>query len=201
MFTLNRVLGWFIGTWLALAIVVNALAVIYLLTEAPNVLGGWRGVARLYSPFHPITYFIELLLISPALGAYVWLGQRRNRVPDTQGLISGRDPGGFTFRQWMASRTSIVTLGGLLATAVPSFLVAAFVYGAFVRVEQPGLQYRIFSGIVWAIGWFWLDLVERDSHGSVYPVLITIWVAIWSAVFLTVRYIQYRMDLRRPLED
>ena len=198
---MNRVLGWFIFVWVALAIMVNAAALTHLFANAHSVLAGWHDVAHLYSPFHPITYFIELLLISPALGAYLWLGRRKRQVLEAPRPVSAHDSPGLSFPQWLTSRTTIVTLSGLLATAVPSFLVATFVYGAFVRVEQPGLQYRIFSGIVWAIGWFWLDLAERDGHGSIYPVLIPIWVAIWSIVLLTVRYIQYRMYLRRPLED
>lgn len=56
MSLMDRALLWFVRIWVGVAI---------------------DRVADLYSPFNLINWLMEVVLISPALGAYAWLEQRR----------------------------------------------------------------------------------------------------------------------------
>jgi hypothetical protein len=73
----DRTLSWFVRVWVAIAIAVNVVAVAGLLTGAHGSWAGWQRVADVYSPFNPINWLMEVVLLSPALGSYVWLQRRR----------------------------------------------------------------------------------------------------------------------------
>lgn len=77
---MDKALTWFIGIWIAFAAVLNLVAIAGLFLGADNFWHGWLRVSEIYSPFNVINYAMEVALISPAIGAYIWLERRRKRV-------------------------------------------------------------------------------------------------------------------------
>ena len=76
---MNRALSWFIKIWVAFAILVNVFSMI------SSFIGNsfWEGLGRIadtYSPFNVINFVMEIILFSPAIGAYLWLEHRRKKV-------------------------------------------------------------------------------------------------------------------------
>lgn len=80
---MDKALTWFIRIWVALAILVNVIAIAGFIMGAPTIGEGWARVQDIYSPFNVINYILELVLVSPALGAYFWRERRRKKVPPT----------------------------------------------------------------------------------------------------------------------
>lgn len=80
---MDRSLTWFIWVWIAFAIAVNlaALAGIVLMVTGDDFWSAWQWLAETYSPFNVITYVMELVLLSPAIGAYVLRERRRAKHP------------------------------------------------------------------------------------------------------------------------
>lgn len=77
---MDKVLTWFIRIWIGLAVLVNVISIIGLFIGADNFWHGWQRVGDTYSPFNVINYVMEILLLSPAIGAYFWLERRRKKV-------------------------------------------------------------------------------------------------------------------------
>ena len=75
--TMDRALTWFIRVWVALAIAVNVLAIIGFVTSSETGWQAWQKIIDTYSPFNVINYALELVLLSPAIGAYIWRERRR----------------------------------------------------------------------------------------------------------------------------
>jgi hypothetical protein len=80
---MDRSLTWFIRVWIAFAITVNLAAVagIVLVVTGEDFWSAWQWIAETYSPFNLITYVMELVLLLPAIGAYVLRERRRARHP------------------------------------------------------------------------------------------------------------------------
>lgn len=80
---MDRSLTWFIWVWIAFAIAVNlaAFAGIVLVVTGDDIRSAWQWLAETYSPFNVITYVMELLLLLPAIGAYVLRERRRAKHP------------------------------------------------------------------------------------------------------------------------
>ena len=74
---MDKALTWFINGWIALAVLVNVVAVVGLFVGAATFWAGWTRVTETYSPFNVANMFMELLLLSPALGAMYWRNRRR----------------------------------------------------------------------------------------------------------------------------
>jgi hypothetical protein len=77
---MDRMLKWFIRGWMALAVGINIVAIIGFFVDAKSFWAGWQRVADTYGPFNLWNWLMELLLVSPALGAMVWLGRRQKRA-------------------------------------------------------------------------------------------------------------------------
>lgn len=76
---MDKLLTWFIAVWFALVFIVNVAVVIGCFLFAPSF---WAGVAHwqhVYSPFTVSTYLINLVLLSPAIGARLWRDRLRAR--------------------------------------------------------------------------------------------------------------------------
>lgn len=88
----DRALIWFIRVWVALAILVNAAAIVGFFVGAHSFWGGWQRIADIYSPFNLINWFAEIALISPAFGAYLLLERRRKkRATRAQKIASAQE--------------------------------------------------------------------------------------------------------------
>ena len=81
--TMDKALTWFMGGWLGVAVIVNILAILGLMLGAQTFWAGLGRVQDMFSPFDIRNYLFELILISPAYGAYVWRDKRRNRVQNS----------------------------------------------------------------------------------------------------------------------
>ncbi|WP_425417017.1 hypothetical protein [Oricola indica] len=73
---MDKVLTWFIRLWVALALGINAIAIAGMFM-ANGFWGGLAQMREIFSPFNIINYIAEILLLSPALGAYWWLERRK----------------------------------------------------------------------------------------------------------------------------
>lgn len=78
---MDRALLWFVRVWVALAIAVNVIAVAGFFMGAHGFWDGWHQVAEIYSPFNVRNWLAEMVLLSPAIGAYAWLQRRRKNKP------------------------------------------------------------------------------------------------------------------------
>jgi membrane protein implicated in regulation of membrane protease activity len=76
---MDRALLWFVRIWIGIAIAINVIAVAGFFMSAQGFWDGWHKVAEIYSPFNLINWLAEVVLISPAVGAYAWLERRRKR--------------------------------------------------------------------------------------------------------------------------
>lgn len=75
-----RILLRFSALWVMLVCVVNLTAVVGTLLETKGFLDGVIAVTDMYSPFTISTYIVNILLLSPALGAAVWAGRVESRA-------------------------------------------------------------------------------------------------------------------------
>jgi hypothetical protein len=67
---MDKILSWFVGGWIAIAIVVNVGAIIGVMIGAHRFWAGWALSAG----------YLQIVLLSPAIGAYAWLQRRRKRA-------------------------------------------------------------------------------------------------------------------------
>jgi hypothetical protein len=73
----DKVLSWFIYVWLALALAIEAFDIARLMS---NALTWGSGLQAVQHKWFGIQSLAELVLISPALGAYYWREKRRQRI-------------------------------------------------------------------------------------------------------------------------
>jgi hypothetical protein len=73
----DKVLSWFIYVWLALALAIEAFDIARLMS---NALTWESGLQAVQHKWFGIQSLAELVLISPALGAYYWREKRRQRI-------------------------------------------------------------------------------------------------------------------------
>ena len=74
---MDSALTWFIRGWVTLAVIVNVIAIGGIFVEASNFWDGWNRATEIYSPFNLWNVATEIILLSPAIGAYYWREQRR----------------------------------------------------------------------------------------------------------------------------
>ena len=65
---------------MALAVLLNVVGIAGLILTAPTFGDGWALVQDIYSPFNVVNLLAELVLVSPAIGAYLWRERRRKRT-------------------------------------------------------------------------------------------------------------------------
>ena len=76
---MNKTLGIFVRVWIGFAVLVNIVAIIGLFIGAGGFWAGMGQVWEIYSPFNLINWIAEVVLISPAIGAEIWLQKRQGR--------------------------------------------------------------------------------------------------------------------------
>lgn len=81
---MDRGLTWFIYGWVALAVLVNALAVVGMFVVAETAWDVIKAVQTTYSPFNIVNWMFEVVLLSPAIGAYWWREIRRERYEQVE---------------------------------------------------------------------------------------------------------------------
>jgi hypothetical protein len=81
---LDQILRLFSVTWVTFALIVNLISV-----GSIWWFEGWRTVSEIYNPFNPMNALLEIVLLSPAIAAAVWL-DRRHRRPAPDKALRGR---------------------------------------------------------------------------------------------------------------
>jgi hypothetical protein len=77
---MDRTLTSFIWAWITLILVVNLFGIVGLFMDAAGTSQALQEVQEIYSPFNVINWLLELIILSPALGAYVWRERRRKSL-------------------------------------------------------------------------------------------------------------------------
>jgi hypothetical protein len=77
---MDRTLTSFIWAWITLILVVNLFGIVGLFMTADSDGQALQEVAEIYSPFNVVNWLLELLMLAPALGAYVWRERRRKSL-------------------------------------------------------------------------------------------------------------------------
>jgi len=73
---MDKALTIFINVWVGLVVIVNVLGIagqFYL----HGIGGGIAYIQETYSPFNVVNYVMEIVALSPAIGAYYWRERRR----------------------------------------------------------------------------------------------------------------------------
>jgi hypothetical protein len=76
---MDKILGGFIWVWVIVICVLNLMGVAGAFIKNDF----WAAVVEVqewYSPFNIWTHGLNLILLSPAIGAYMWLQRRRKRT-------------------------------------------------------------------------------------------------------------------------
>ncbi|TBB97187.1 hypothetical protein ELH39_07990 [Rhizobium ruizarguesonis] len=79
---MNRALKIFISVWIAIAVIVNVVAIAGMFMHD----GFWGGLARVqdtFSPFNIFNWIMEVILFAPAILASMWLERRKSRALET----------------------------------------------------------------------------------------------------------------------
>ena len=79
---MDRTLTSFIWAWITLILIVNLFGIVGLFMSADSYGQALQEVRQIYSPFNVVNWLLELLILSPALAAYVWRERRRKSVQD-----------------------------------------------------------------------------------------------------------------------
>lgn len=76
---MDTALTWFIRIWIGIVIFLNVIAITGFFLTAPDFASGWQRTAATYSPFNVWNFLMEIITLSPAIGAYFWREKRRER--------------------------------------------------------------------------------------------------------------------------
>jgi hypothetical protein len=76
---MNTALSWFIRIWVGLVVILNLVGIVSILIASPTVGDAWNNITEIYSPFNVINVIAEVVALSPALGAYLWLEKRKKQ--------------------------------------------------------------------------------------------------------------------------
>ncbi len=74
---MDKVLTWFINCWVALVVLANVAAIVGFFVGAATFWDGWKRIMETYSPFNVAIFIMEVVSLSPALGAMYWRDRRR----------------------------------------------------------------------------------------------------------------------------
>jgi hypothetical protein len=75
---MDRTLTSFIWVWITLILIVNLFGIVGLFIGADSTWQALQKVKEIYSPV--MNWLLELLILSPAIGAYVWRERRRKSL-------------------------------------------------------------------------------------------------------------------------
>lgn len=78
---LNRALLWFTILWVGGVAILTLGELIYRVTSAPSFWEGWTQFADFAGPFNLRYYASRVILMIPAVIAYVWREHRMERKP------------------------------------------------------------------------------------------------------------------------
>lgn len=76
---MDTALTWFTRIWVGVIFILNVMAIIGFFVTADSFWHGWQRVAEIYSPFNVWNFIAEVVSLSPAIAAYMWLEKRRKR--------------------------------------------------------------------------------------------------------------------------
>ena len=79
---MDRTLTNFIWAGITFILVVNLFGIVGLFMSADSYGRALQEVREIYSPLNVINWLLELVILSPALVAYVWRERRRKSVQD-----------------------------------------------------------------------------------------------------------------------
>ena len=74
---MDKALTWFINSWFLLVLLANVAAVVGFFMGAATFWDGLTRVRETYSPFNISNFVMEMVVLSPALGALYWRDRRR----------------------------------------------------------------------------------------------------------------------------
>src|SRR5260370_42698813 len=74
---MDNVLTWFINCWVALVVLANVASIVGSFVGAATFWDGWKRIMETYSPFNVANFIMEVVSLSPALGAMYWRDRRR----------------------------------------------------------------------------------------------------------------------------
>ena len=77
---MDRTLTSFIWVWITLILIVNLFGIVGLFIGADSTWQALQKVKEIYSPFNVKNWLLELLILSPALVAYMWRERRRKSL-------------------------------------------------------------------------------------------------------------------------
>ena len=77
----DRALTFFANVWVGLIAVLNLIAIIGFVVAAPTLWDGIAKVQEIYSPFNVWNWIVEVVALSPAVGAIAWRDRRLKRRP------------------------------------------------------------------------------------------------------------------------
>jgi hypothetical protein len=77
---LDQTLTSFIWVWLTLILLLNIFGIVGLFMSADSGEQALHQVQEIYSPLNVMNWLLELLILSPALIAYVWRARRRKSL-------------------------------------------------------------------------------------------------------------------------
>ena len=77
---MDRTLTSFIWVWITLILIVNVFGIVGLFIGADSTWQALQKVKEIYSSFNVVNWLLELLILSPALVAYVWRERRRKSL-------------------------------------------------------------------------------------------------------------------------
>ena len=80
----DKALTWFSNIWIGLVFLLNLVGIIGFFLKAPTFWDGVQKVQDAYNPFGPglLSTFLNVALLSPAIGAVVWRDKRRKKRND-----------------------------------------------------------------------------------------------------------------------
>ena len=76
---MDKPLLWFVRIWVGLIVSLNVVAIVGFFAVAPTFSQGWTDVRDTYTPLNVASWAVELIILSPAIGAYYWLQHRQKR--------------------------------------------------------------------------------------------------------------------------
>ena len=77
---MDRTLTSFIWAWIMLIVVVNLFGIVGLFMSEDSDGQALQELREIYSPFNVINWLLELVILSPALVAYLWRERRRKSL-------------------------------------------------------------------------------------------------------------------------
>ena len=77
-------LKWFYRIWFSLVIGLNIIGIIGMYLSTSSFIETWEWVQQTYSPYNLWNLVLNLILLSPGYGVYVWRNQRLKNLSDKQ---------------------------------------------------------------------------------------------------------------------